>query len=291
MNNGKINHYKHKKYKLINTYDTFSEVFDVKAKITHRCYKIDNHKIGDEFYLYENGRGSYNIDKIFFKYSVLNLYKVGETYTFNIIEERDNIILISNHKEIRLVAPISFKESIDQTKIELEVEDFDLDSNKLRFKNKSRQLIVPKEGDYSIFEEKVNYKFNIEKSFHNKYGNINLIVSYKNHNYFINVPAHLSKVDFKSPVLAHIASNKDGTEKYIRLSRKYISESLYEIEKAYTFTIENQIQDFENGLSYWTVRDSYGNRIRYFPEGDLTFNSELAKREVGDKIDLIIKSI
>lgn len=290
-NHYEANHYKHKKYRLINTYDTSSDVLDIKTYITHRCFKLDNHKIDDEFYLYESGRGDYDTDKIFFQYSVLNLYKVGETYTFDITDERDNLMFLSNHKDIRLAAPISFKESSDQVKIDLEVEELDLDLNRIRFKNTSRQKEVPEEVDYSVFDEKVDYKFEIEKSFFNKYNNLNMIVSYKNESYFINIPSHFSTVEFKSPVLAHIASSKDGTEKYIRLSRKYISDTLYNIGEKYTFTIVSQIQDFENGLSYWTVKDSYGNSNRYYPEGDLTFDSELAKLGEGDEIELVVRSI
>lgn len=291
MNYNEANHYKHRKYRLINTYDTSSDVLDIKTNITHRCFKLNTHKIGDEFYLYESGRGDYDVSKIFFQYSIINLYKAGETYTFDIIEERDNLMFLSNHKHVRLAAPISFKESSDQIKIDLEVEELELDSNRIRFKKTAHSKEKYEEIDYSIFEEKVNYEFKIERTFFNRRGNLNMVVSYDDKNYYINVPSHLSKVDFKSPVLAHIASSKDGTEKYIRLSRKYISESLYDIEKSYTFTIENQIQDFENGLSYWTVKDSIGNRVRYYPEGDLTFGSELAKLEEGDKVDLIVKSI
>lgn len=291
MNYNEANHYKHRKYRLINTYDTSSDVLDIKTNITHRCFKLNTHKIGDEFYLYESGRGDYDVSKIFFQYSIINLYKAGETYTFDIIEERDNLIFLSNHKHVRLAAPIGFKESSDQIKIDLEVEELDLDLNRIRFKNTARSKEKYEEVDYSIFEEKVNYEFEIERSFFNRSGNLNMVVSYNNESYFINVPSHLSTVDFKSPVLAHIASSKDGTDKYIRLSRKYISETLYNIGGKYTFTIVTQIQDFENGLSYWTVEDSYGNRNRYYPEGDLTFDSDLAKLGEGDKIDLIIKSI
>lgn len=290
MNYNENRHRKHRKYRLIETYETSSDVVDIITNITHRCFKIDNHQIGDEFYLFERARGDYDAEKIIFKYSILNLYKVGQTVTFNIIDERDNLLFVSNNIYLRFVAPCSFKETDDQKKIDLEIEEFNLDSNKLMFKEKPFSKIQASEN-LDIFEENKDYKFEIKKTFHNKHGNLNMIVSYQNEYYFINVPSHLSQVNFKSPLFANIASNSDGMQKYLRLSRMYISNTLYKVGQMYTFKIAKQVQNYESGISYWTVEDSYGNRNRYSPEEDLTFDNKLAQLGEGDNINLIIHSI
>lgn len=283
-------HSKHRKYRLIESHETSSDVVDIITNITHKCFKIENHQIGEEFYLFERSRGGYDEEKIIFKYSILNLYKVGQTVTFNIIEERDNLLFVSNNIYLRFVAPGGFKETNDQTKIDLEIEELILDSNRIMFKEKPFSKIQASEN-LDVFEENIDYKFEIKKTFYNKHDNLNMIVSYQDENYFINVPSHLSQVKFKSPVFANIASNCDGMQKYLRLSRKYISNTLYEVGQQYTFRIDKQVQNYESGISYWTVQDSHGNRNRYNPEEDLTFDNKLAQLGEGDNINLTIQSI
>lgn len=290
MNYNQNGHCKHRKYRLIESFETSSDVVDIITNITHRCFKINNHQIGDEFYLFERSRGDYDEEKIIFKYSILNLYKVGQTVTFDIIDERDNLLFVSNHIYLRFVAPCSFKETEDQTKIDLEIEELNLEFNKLMFKEMPFSKIQASEN-LDVFEENVDYKFEIIKTFHNKHNNLNMIVSYQDENYFINVPSHLSQVKFKSPLFANIASSGDGVQKYLRLSRKYISNTLYKVGQQYTFKIIKQVQSYESGISYWTVEDSYGNRNRYSPEEDLTFDNKLAQLGEGDNINLIIHSI
>jgi len=290
MNYNENGQYRHKKYRLVEQFDTYSEVLDIETNTTHVCFKLDTHTIGDEFYLYEKSRGSYNIDKIFFKYSILNRYKAGQSFTFNILKEINGLILVSNCNYLTLAAPSKFKETPDQKKIDLEIENLDLELNRVMFKDKP-QINFETTDNLSDFKENEDYEFELKKSYYNKKDNLVMIVGYKHKHYYLNVPSHLSQVDFKPPIIANITTSEDGTKRYLRLSRKYISESLYSVGKQYTFKIVNQIESYERGISFWVVKDENGIRNRYYPEDDLTFDNEINKLREGDKIELTVLSI
>lgn len=288
MENKLINN-KHRKYRLIEKYDNYTIIQDVDNGLTHSYVKLENHEVGDEFCLYIKGRNHYKEDKLFFEYSILNNYVEGECYTFDIVEERDNYFLISNCPLLTLAVPSSFVEWNNQKKIELEVEELDLETNRVMFKRKPEEKFNTTD-DLSLFVEGVDYKFDFKKTFTNKRGNQVLIVCYENNKYYINTPPFLSHAIFKSPVEANIATREDGSV-YLRLSRKYISETLYTIGKKYTFKITSQVSNHESGINYWLVEDEYGYRSRYFPQNDLSFEVENAKLREGDTIDLTLLSI
>lgn len=285
MDNKLINS-KQRKYRLIEKHDTYTIIQDVDNSLTHSYVKLENHEIGDEFYLYIKGRNYYNEDKLFFEYSILNNYVEGEYYTFDIVEERDNYFLISNCPLLTLAVPSSFVESNNQKEIELEVEKLDYETNRVMFKRKHEEkfdAIV----DLSTFEVDNNYKFDLKKTFLNKRGNLVMIVCYEDNKYYISTPPYLSHASFGSPVEANVATREDGSE-YLRLSRKYISETLYTIGEKYTFKITSQVSNHESGINYWLVEDEYGYRSRYFPQDDFSFVDENAKLREGDTIDLTV---
>ncbi len=137
MNRKENNYSRHRKYRLIEQFDTFSKVLDLESDTDHICFKIESHEIGDEFYLYLIPSDEDITEKLIFRYSILNKYKEGETYTFDIIEERYELMFISNCKNLNLPIPSKFKDGSNQAKIDLEVEQLDLNRNKVLFKRKS----------------------------------------------------------------------------------------------------------------------------------------------------------
>ena len=295
MNNNeksKKKHSKHRKYQLLEHFDTYSQVLDIVDDVTYICFKLDKHEVGDEFYLYEQARErrDFGREKIIFNYSILNDYKENDIYTFDIEEEKDGLLLVSNHCHLTHAVPAYFKKTPSQRVIDLEVENLDLDTNRLQFKRKPEFKL---EITYSLddFEKGVDYEFEIKKYFFNKKRNLVLIVANNNKNYYLNPPPHLSQVSFKSPVIANVVDGENGTEQHLRLSRRYLFESLYIVGQKYDFKIVNQIENCKSGISYWTVAGEHENRIRYFPEADLTFNDEIAKLREGDTIELTVLSI
>ena len=129
MENRQINN-KHRRYRLIEKHEKYTIIQDVDNNLKHSYAKLENHEVGDEFYLFLKRNCQYNEDKLFFEYSVLNNYSIGKYYIFNIVEERNNIVLISNCPLLTLAVPSSFIERHNQKKIELEVEELDLETNR-----------------------------------------------------------------------------------------------------------------------------------------------------------------
>ena len=87
---------KHRKYRLIEKHDSYTIVQDVYNDLTHSYVKLEGHEIGDEFYLYIKGRHFDDEEKFYFEYSVLNNYEADKVYTFDIVEEKESVCLISN---------------------------------------------------------------------------------------------------------------------------------------------------------------------------------------------------
>lgn len=288
MENKLINN-KHRKYRLIEKHEKYTIIQDVENNLKHSYAKLENHEVGDEFYLFLKRNCQYNEDKLFFEYSVLNNYAVGEFYTFNVVEERDNIFLISNCSLLTLAVPSHFLGQRNQKKIELEVEYLDLETNRVMFKRNLEEKLDPADN-LSAFKEGVKYKLDLKKYYTNKRGNQVLRVCYENNKYNIYTPLYLSHAKFKSPVEAYLATREDGSVR-LRLCRKYISESLYTVGEKYKFKITSQVSNHESGINYWLVEDEYGYRSRYFPQNDFSFEDENAKLRKGDTIDLTVLSI
>ena len=287
-----ISHRRHRKYRLTQHLDTYSEVLDLEDNTTYICFKLDKHEVGDIFYLFEQTRERRNLggEKVIFNYSILNDYEPNKTYKFDIEEERSGLLLVRNSLHLRHAVPAYFRDEIDQKVIELEVQNLDLDKNRLQFKKKE-EVKLEMTTSLDHFELNRNYEFELKKYFLNRWKNLVFIVEHNNKNYYLNPPPHLSRVKFKSPVIANITTNEDGTERYLRLSHRYLSESLYEVGQKYTFTIVEQVENSRSGISFWVVADWHGNRCRYFPDGDLTFNDDTAKLREGDSIELTVLSI
>ncbi|HKM45622.1 MAG TPA: RNA-binding domain-containing protein [Dysgonamonadaceae bacterium] len=290
MNRKENNYSRHRKYRLIEQFDTFSKVLDLESDTDHICFKIESHEIGDEFYLYLIPSDEDITEKLIFRYSILNKYKEGETYTFDIIEERYELMFISNCKNLNLPIPSKFKDGSNQAKIDLEVEQLDLNRNKVLFKRKSTEGYTISE-DFSEFEEGIDYEFELKKTYLNKLDNLIMIVGYKDRNYRIYPPSYFSHVAFKSPVYANIFANEDGSDPYLRLALKYISNTFYTEGKRYLFTIKEQVYNHESDVYYWLMEDENGKRNRYYPENDLTFDNEIAKLREGDTIELYVQWI
>lgn len=257
----------------------------------HRCFVLD-HKIGDEFYLYEKEINIFN-GHITFEYSILNLYEIGKSYQFDIVRETEKVIVVSNYNRMEFGVPLSFKESADQTVIDLEVCDLDLSNNKLKFANK-RDFIggdsFHQEVDYSVFEENQIYKLPIIKSYYNKNNNLFAVTEYLEKQFIVNVPPTLSQENLGESIMVHLGTYNDGNPT-LKVIRSYITSKLFKVGEKYSFIIDKQFHDPLNGMIHWSLKDQYKMYNNYHPSNDISFSAEMNKLQEGDTIDLYVLKI
>src|SRR5690625_3235312 len=137
--NKHIKHAKHREYEIANQFENYSLVADRITGEEHPCFLMRDKYIGDKVFLYEKSVNYYN-GRISFVYSVLNHYQKGESYEFDILEVGDRFVKISDSQGLTFGIPLSFLSSQDDTTIKLLVSDFDLDNNRLIFKNENAKL-------------------------------------------------------------------------------------------------------------------------------------------------------
>ncbi|MBH1958872.1 MAG: putative DNA binding domain-containing protein [Flavobacteriia bacterium] len=286
-----MTHPKHKKYRLESVTDTTAWVYDIANQMQHRCFVLD-HKIGDEFYLFEKEMNIFN-GHITFEYSILNLYEVGSTYNFEILKETDKVIVVSNYNRLEFAVPISFKESEHQEDIDLEIYDLDLVHNKLKFKSKSNNSsnsVEQEEVDYSVFNENEIYTLPIIKTYINRNNNLFAVVEYQGKQFSLNIPPTLSQDQLGDRIIVHLGFFGDG-KPALKVVRSFVTSKLYQVGQRYNFIIDKQIHDPESGMTYWSLKDQYNMYNHYHPSNDSSFSTEMNKLEEGDSISLRIFKI
>lgn len=281
-----MKHPKHKLYKILSHADTYTWVQTADGtESAQKCFRL-SFNVGSEVFLFEKAINIFS-GHIRFELSVLNLYEVDKTYTFDIKDETDRIILVSNHKDISFPIPISFKEEDDVEKIELEVSGFLLDENKLRFKEKPKEFEVT---DYSDFELGVAYDLPILNRYTNKNGNEHLVLSYKDKEYHAFIHSNYVNVEFGETVEVFLKEYLEGNSALI-ISRKSVIEKLYNIREKYIFTFIEHCIHPKSGLLYWKLEGAEGLINNYYPNTDITFNSSLRSLAVGEKVEMYVFSI
>ncbi|MCA4776109.1 AlbA family DNA-binding domain-containing protein [Empedobacter stercoris] len=283
-----MTHLKHKKYRLESIIDNIAWVYDIDNKTQHRCFILD-HKIGDEFYLFEKETNIFNGNKTF-EYSILNLYEIGKSYQFDIIKETDKVIVVSNYSRIEFGIPLSFKESVNQNILDLKVYDLDLDNNKLKFTNKKDYKAAEfstQEIDYSSFEENQIYTLPIVNSYYNKNNNLFAVIEHLGNQFKVNIPPTLSQEHLDDNISIQLGSYSDGNPT-LRIVRSYITSKLFKVGYKYHFIIEKQINNPVNGMVHWSLKDQYGMYNNYYPSNDMSFDSEMNNLQEGDSVSLYV---
>ncbi|WIH98217.1 AlbA family DNA-binding domain-containing protein [Empedobacter falsenii] len=278
---------KHKKYKIINFENSYCYVQDILTNQIYKCFSLDEHQIGDIVYLYSSNINIHTGNPIFY-YSILNNYEVGKEYDFEISDEEDNKLLITDEFNNRLKIPISFKEYTNQDYITLKVEKFDLEKNKLVFEQKNLQSNV---YDLSDFEKGKIYKFRVEAITESKNGLKFINSIYNNKKYSIVIPYQIKDIKVGEDVEVFLYQNKNGESK-LNLTRKFIATKLYEFGKKYSFVIEDITISFYNGLEVCKLLDTRNNfKQDYYPSYDKTFSVENQNLKVGDNINLYVTNV
>lgn len=283
-----MKHHRHRKYKILSHQENSTWITDSITGNPQKCFFL-NHSIGEEIYLFEKEFNSFS-NRIKFQYSILNLYKIGESYEFKIIKETDKVLVISNFDYLEFAVPISFKEIENQTTITLEIEDFDLEDNKPKFKNREYEPISY-ENDYSDFEQNTVYNLPILETYINRNDNLFAKVQYKDKFYSISIPPILKNKDLGDTVQVVLGTYKLKNATTLKPTRFYIINKLFRTSQQYQFVINNQIFNQETGITKWELRDEYNYFHNYYPYNDLTFNSDYNKLNNGDSIELTVIKI
>lgn len=283
-----MSHKKHRKYKILSHQDNSTWITDSITGNPQKCFYL-NHSIGKEIYLFEKEFNSFT-NRIRFEYSILNLYKIGESYEFKIKKETEKVLIISNYEFLEFAIPISFKETDNQTNITLEIYDLDLDGNKPKFKNRENDS-VSYEFDYSDFEQNMIYNLTILETYINRNDNLFAKVKYKDKFYSISIPPILKNLDLGNTVQVVMGTYKLNNAPTLKPTRFFIINKLFNTSQQYQFVIEDQIFNQETGITKWFLRDEYNYYHNYYPYNDLTFNSDYNKLNIGDTIKLTIIKI
>lgn len=285
-------HPKHRKYRLTAFEDNYCWVQSLSDGISHKCFPL-THSIGDEFWLFERSSNIFN-GSISFRYSVLNLYKVGEVYFFDVLRDEPRYFKVSNHEHLEFAAPLSCRNNPLSSKEELLVADLDLDDNKPVFAN-PKSLNAGHtdafEVDYSVFESGKVYELPVIKRYTNKNGNIFLVAVYKSSNYHISVPAKYANIDFGNTIECNLGYYDIADRPALKLTRSFIVKKLYEEKKKYPFRIMKFVQDEAQATLSWIVEDQYGYSNMYHPDNDLSRKSYNEAVKVGDEVELYVWKI
>ena len=232
-----MKHHRHRKYKILSHQENSTWITDAITDKPQKCFYL-NHSIGEEIYLYEKEYNSFT-SRIRFEYSILNLYKIGESYEFKINKETDKVLVISNYESLEFGIPISFKEKENQTTITLEIDDFDLDNNKLKFKNRVYEPVTY-EIDYSDFETNKIYNIPILETYINRNDNLFAKIEFKNKVYSVSIPSILKNADLGKSLQVTLGTFKDSNTQTLKLTRYSIVSKLFTIGQEINLVITEQ---------------------------------------------------
>ena len=283
-----MKHHRHRKYKILSHQENSTWITDTITGNPQKCFLL-NHSIGEEIYLFEKEFNSFS-NRIKFQYSILNLYKIGESYEFKIIKETDKVLVISNFDYLEFAVPISFKEIENQTTITLEIEDFDLEDNKPKFKNREYEPVTY-EIDYSDFETNKIYNIPILETYINRNDNLFAKIEFKNKVYSVSIPSILKNADLGKTLQVTLGTFKDSNTQTLKLTRYSIVSKLFTIGQEINLVITEQEFNQETGITKWILKDQFNLRHNYYPYNDLTFNNDYNKLNQEDEIKLIVLKI
>lgn len=283
-----MKHHKHRKYKILSHQDNSTWITDTITDNLQKCFYL-NHSVGKEIYLYEKDFNSFT-NRIRFEYSILNLYKIGESYEFKINKETDKVLVISNYEFLEFAIPISFKETENQRNITLEINDLDLDNNKLKFKNREYET-VSYEIDYSDFDQNKIYELSVLETYINRNDNLFAKVQFNDKIYNVSIPSILKNVDLGKSIQLTLGTFKDSNTQTLKLTRYSIVSKLFTIGQEINLVIIEQEFNQETGITKWILKDQFNLRHNYYPYNDLTFNSDYNKLNQEDEIKLIVSKI
>jgi hypothetical protein len=229
-----------------------------------------------------------------FQYSILNDYTISETYSFDVIERKDNGYVLENNENIQLFAPLFYEDKITKNTIELTIESFDLEKNQVFFqsspKTDSTSIIKPSD----LFEINKPYPFKI-KDFEKISEEFSIF--------------HLEYKGFFTTVKAFSFQNKEligtnltcytykivGDKLYLSQDKKALIRQYYNSGNNYKFTIKSLEKDEHS--DYYLIEGKYGFThrmyINYFLENSdndiIGTEQEYFLRKIDDSGNLILK--
>ena len=278
---------KHKKYRILKFENSYCDVQDIATNQFHKCFRLDEHKVGDIVYLFNAGINIHTGNP-FFKYSVLNTYEKDKEYDFEIVAEIDNNLTIEDEYKNQFRVPKSFKDFDNQDYITLKIEKLELEKNKLKFISKNK---LNDNVDFSIFEFNKVYSFKIDAITSSNNG-LNFVNSlYEGNKYSFLIPQSIKDLKIGDTVEVNLYRNKEGETK-LNFTRKFIAKRFYTIGQKYSFEIEEITINSFNDLEVWKLVDPATNfKQDYYPSYDKSFVDAKQEYSTGDTIDLIVTNI
>lgn len=222
----------------------------------------------------------------YFEYSVLNDYKEGGTYLFDVIKEKENGgYLVENNENITLYIPPFYGSEIKDNKIQLTIKEIDLLENKLYYESPKKQFL---KNDPEILKEKfkINEKYLFDiKGYVEVSENVSIFQLERE-----GVSATVKAYDFQNEsligtqILCEVLEINNSKLKLIQ-DKKYVIESLYQSNKNYFFRVI--ALDKDEYINFYQLEDKYGFTHRLY----LNFEEDIESVEEGEEIELHLKKI
>lgn len=279
---------KHRKYRIVEHDNKLSIVVDIETLEEHSCFRL-YHDVGEEIYLYLK---EYNIkkDRLYFEYSILNLYKQGDNYSFMIKKADDNYATISNFRHLDFFIPIYFLDDndINTGEINLTIESLNVGSNKVFFELPEIAKTHYKPiSDLDLEHDKI-YMMRVVDDYYNKNDNRCVTLEYNGDKIRTILPKSLNNMDLDNEIPFCLVNFDDGTPA-LYVEREYLIYKLYKVGNKYNFTIKEKNYNEELGTTYWLLNDINLMNHIYYPNSDKSFNSSIDSYDVNDPIQLSVR--
>ncbi|QDO95279.1 hypothetical protein FNB79_15300 [Formosa sediminum] len=197
----------------------------------------------------------------FFDYSVVNDYKEGNSYVFDVVKQKEKGYEIENNENIILFIPGFFANQIDNNRITLKFKDYDLIKNQVLWEaetqNNPKQVLF----DLTQFKYNEHYNFIIIDYFEYDDGNAIFIVEKDGVTAKVRTYAFQDK-DWIGNTIRCKVTGKEHNNLYLYQDRTQLLKNLYSIDEVYSFEIEELEKDgFTN---YYILRDKYDFTHRFY---------------------------
>lgn len=237
-----------------------------------------------------------NQEKPILKYSVLNDFVVNEEYEFDIVEKKEKGYVIENSEDYSAFIPFSYEKHIlNNKKIFLTIDKFDLERNTLLFKQKEsinnvaevekRNFINPSE----LFVKGEKYNFNVEGITNLVDENISIfLLEYKGFKATVKAFSFQSN-DNLPESLSCIVTLVTDSKVHLAQDRFALLSTLYNEGNQYDFTISSLEHDSNTNTRYYIISDKYGFTHKLYNNG--FDNEEFESLQIGDNTSLYLRRI
>ncbi len=242
---------------LQNDHNTILE--DSITKLTY-AYKKLNLSVGERVILYIKDLDLFT-RRPSFQHSILNDYKEGVEYEFDVIKKHEKGFSIENIEDFSLFMPLSFEKLIANDKIKLTIEKIDVKSNKIYYKHpntstSNKNTFQNKQLPSELFKVGEKYVFNV-KGIETISEEVNVL--------------KLELNGFQCTVKSFDFQNKDtiptiitcyvkqilGNNIYLVQDKYSLFNKLFKEGENYDFTIIDKEID-KNSIEYYSLKDKFG---------------------------------